>query len=77
MLPAVNPTLGPEVDTESDGQPDPSHLGDDDAGSPDDEDGVVFTGDLGPGAWGLALMALLLGALELRALRRRGLPNRR
>lgn len=37
-------TLGVEIDAEGDGQPSPDALGDDLAGSPDDEDGVVFPG---------------------------------
>ncbi|MEM7582822.1 MAG: GEVED domain-containing protein, partial [Acidobacteriota bacterium] len=49
ILPADNPVLGMTVDSEADGQPSADHLGDDQAGSPDDEDGVVFSGALIPG----------------------------
>ncbi len=45
---AVNPTLGPSVDTEPDGQPDATLTGDD-TGDTDDEDGVVFPAVLIPG----------------------------
>ncbi|NQT17348.1 MAG: FG-GAP repeat protein, partial [Planctomycetes bacterium] len=38
----VGPTLGANRDSEPDGQPDPNALGDDNAGTPDDEDGVRF-----------------------------------
>ncbi len=41
--------LGMSVDAEWDGQPNTDATGDDLAGSPDDEDGVVFTTDLVPG----------------------------
>ncbi len=44
--PATGPTLGANRDWESDGQPDPNALGDDNTGAPDDEDGVVFTSAL-------------------------------
>ena len=42
--------LGATVDAESDGQPDATATGDDLAGVPDDEDGVVFTSVLIPGS---------------------------
>jgi len=41
--------LGASVDAEADGQPDATATGDDNAGVPDDEDGVVFTSGLVPG----------------------------
>ncbi len=41
--------LGATVDAEADGQPDAAATGDDLAGVPDDEDGVVFTSPLAPG----------------------------
>ncbi len=44
VLAADNPTLGVAVDTEPDGQPDTMHAGDDQNGTPDDEDGVDFGG---------------------------------
>ncbi len=43
VLPNLNPTLGANVDTEADGQPNANHMGDDLAGVPDDEDGVTFS----------------------------------
>lgn len=49
VLPTGNPTLGATVDIEPDGVPDASHMGDDLAGTPDDEDGVTFAGVLVPG----------------------------
>lgn len=52
VLPAGNPTLGSVVDTELNGQPGASVTGDDNAGSPDDEDGVVFPAVLVPGTSG-------------------------
>lgn len=42
--------LGATVDVESDGQPDPLALGDDNSGIPDDEDGVTFDWPLLPGS---------------------------
>ncbi len=51
VLPAANPTLGTNVDTEADGQPNSNATGDDAAGS-DDEDGVVFPAELIPGTDG-------------------------
>ncbi|MEL7060699.1 MAG: GEVED domain-containing protein [Acidobacteriota bacterium] len=51
VLLAGNPTLGAQVDTESDGQPSPSSNGDDGAAD-DDEDGVVFPAVLVPGTDG-------------------------
>ncbi len=39
-----NPTLGTQIDTEADGQPNANHMGDDLNGTPDDEDGVTFAG---------------------------------
>lgn len=41
MNPAANPILGLAIDAEADGQPGPDADGDDSAGSPDDEDGVI------------------------------------
>nr|NQU91837.1 T9SS type A sorting domain-containing protein [Bacteroidota bacterium] len=41
--------LGAIVDIENDGQPDTNALGDDNNGTPDDEDGVVFSPPLMPG----------------------------
>ena len=41
ILPTNNPTLGTAVDPETDGQPDPAALGDDNADT-DDEDGVTL-----------------------------------
>ena len=38
---ATGPTLGTNRDVEPDGQPDPNALGDDNNGTPDDEDGLV------------------------------------
>ncbi len=38
--------LGVAVDSETDGKPDPAALGDDNTGSPDDEDGVSLTANL-------------------------------
>jgi uncharacterized repeat protein (TIGR01451 family) len=52
VLQANNPTLGAAVDTESDGQPSAAANGDDLAGTPDDEDGVVFASTLVPGTTG-------------------------
>ena len=49
VLPVGNPVLGAGVDIESDGQPDPNHMGDDSDGS-DDEDGVTLGGIFIPGA---------------------------
>ena len=49
ILPMANPVLGAVVDAEPEGQPSPDHLGDDNGGSPDDEDGVLFAGVLIPG----------------------------
>ena len=40
--PAANPILGLAIDAEADGQPGPDADGDDSAGDPDDEDGVVI-----------------------------------
>ncbi len=51
VLPVDNPTLGPVVDTEADGQPDATATGDDTGGS-DDEDGVVFPATMIPGTDG-------------------------
>lgn len=51
VLPAGNPTLGPVVDTEPNGQPGANLLGDDGTGS-DDEDGVTFPAVLVPGTPG-------------------------
>ncbi|MGA9349130.1 MAG: GEVED domain-containing protein [Anaerolineae bacterium] len=42
--------LGASVDAEPNGQPDATATGDDLAGLPDDEDGVVFTSSLNPGS---------------------------
>ena len=42
--------LGASVDAEADGQPNATATGDDVAGAPDDEDGVVFTSPLIPGS---------------------------
>jgi hypothetical protein len=39
---ATGPRLGTARDTEADGQPDPNARGDDDNGTPDDEDGVTL-----------------------------------
>ena len=39
---ATGPTLAANRDTEPDGQPDPNALGDDNNGTPDDEDGVIL-----------------------------------
>ena len=47
---AAGPTLGSNCDTEADGQPATGADGDDTNGTPDDEDGVVFTSTLIPGA---------------------------
>ncbi|MDA8020386.1 MAG: GEVED domain-containing protein [Thermoanaerobaculia bacterium] len=47
VQPSGNPTLGPTVDTEADGQPSPAHDGDDIVG--DDEDGVTISGNFVPG----------------------------
>lgn len=58
VLPAGNPTLGPTVDTEGDGQPTAGLNGDDANG--DDENGVVFPVPLIPGAQGS--MSLTAGA---------------
>jgi hypothetical protein len=44
--------LGDEIDGETDGQPTTEASGDDTSGVPDDEDGVVFTSPIGPGAEG-------------------------
>lgn len=55
VLPAGNPTLGSQVDTEADGQPNAGLTGDDGAGA-DDEDGVTFPGDLIPGANGTIVL---------------------
>jgi uncharacterized repeat protein (TIGR01451 family) len=52
VLPAGNPTLGSQVDTEPDGQPNAGLTGDDVAGTPDDEDGVTFPSTLIPGTDG-------------------------
>ncbi|MCB1058300.1 MAG: IPTL-CTERM sorting domain-containing protein, partial [Acidobacteria bacterium] len=52
VLPVANPTLGAVVDTEPDGQPSASHNGDDQNGTPDDEDGVSFPTVLVPGTSG-------------------------
>lgn len=52
VLPSGNPTLGAVVDTEANGQPSASLIGDDTNGSPDDEDGVVFPAVLVPGTTG-------------------------
>jgi uncharacterized repeat protein (TIGR01451 family) len=49
VLPLGNPTLGTFTDTETDGQPNANALGDDNAGVPDDEDGVTIPA-LVPGA---------------------------
>ena len=49
VLTSDNPTLGATVDTEGDGQPSAAANGDDLAGTPDDEDGVVFASTLVPG----------------------------
>ncbi|MEM7356439.1 MAG: GEVED domain-containing protein, partial [Acidobacteriota bacterium] len=49
VQPADNPTLGAVVDTEADGQPSASHLGDDENGNPDDEDGVSIGAAFVPG----------------------------
>jgi len=51
ISPVGNPTLGALVDGEGDGQPSPSHNGDDGNGV-DDEDGVVFPAVLIPGTDG-------------------------
>ena len=45
--------LGTSIDAENDGQPDPNALGDDNAGVPDDEDGITFTSPLGAGGAGV------------------------
>ncbi|MBD3256778.1 MAG: hypothetical protein GF383_16915, partial [Candidatus Lokiarchaeota archaeon] len=42
ILPVDNPTLGSLVDAEFDGQPSTEADGDDNTGTPDDEDGVTF-----------------------------------
>lgn len=52
VLPTGNPVLGSTVDTEPNGQPTAQHNGDDNNGSPDDEDGVVFPAVLIPGTPG-------------------------
>ncbi len=49
VQPIANPSLAGGPDTEPDGQPTASHLGDDQNGSPDDEDGVSFAGVFVPG----------------------------
>ncbi len=49
ILPADNPTLGSVVDAEPDGRPSAGANGDDLDGTPDDEDGVTFSGPLVPG----------------------------
>ncbi|HSK74979.1 MAG TPA: IPTL-CTERM sorting domain-containing protein, partial [Thermoanaerobaculia bacterium] len=51
VLPTGNPALGPTVDTEPNGQPGATLLGDDGTGS-DDEDGVTFPAVLIPGTDG-------------------------
>jgi uncharacterized repeat protein (TIGR01451 family) len=52
VLPLGNPTLGTFTDTEPDGQPNANALGDDNAGVPDDEDGVTIPFALVPSAVG-------------------------
>lgn len=52
VLPLGNPTLGTFTDTETDGQPNANALGDDNAGVPDDEDGVTIPFALVPSAVG-------------------------
>ncbi|HEV7667588.1 MAG TPA: IPTL-CTERM sorting domain-containing protein [Thermoanaerobaculia bacterium] len=52
VLPTGNPTLGSNVDTESDGHPSASFNGDDTNGTTDDEDGIVFESVLIPGTTG-------------------------
>jgi len=42
--------LGNSIDAEPDGQPTPDAIGDDNNGSPDDEDGVIFLSSFAPGA---------------------------
>ena len=57
--------LGQAIDSEPDGQPDPDALGDDNNGVPDDEDGVVFTTLLIPGARAkVAVTASAVGFLD-------------
>jgi|CXWL01.1.fsa_nt_gi uncharacterized repeat protein (TIGR01451 family) len=53
--------LGPAVDTELDGQPSASHNGDDNAGTPDDEDGVTVPAVLIPGTQGRITVAVRVG----------------
>jgi len=50
--------LGPAVDTEADGQPGPAADGDDNNGTPDDEDGVIFTTPLVRGSNACVTVAL-------------------
>ncbi|MDC8014151.1 GEVED domain-containing protein [Tahibacter soli] len=57
VLDTANPTLGAAVDTEADGQPSAAANGDDLAGTPDDEDGVVFPSTLVPGTNGTVTIA--------------------
>ncbi|MCH9651819.1 MAG: DUF11 domain-containing protein [Deltaproteobacteria bacterium] len=49
LLPTGNPTLGPLVDDEADGQPNATHTGDD-ATDSDDEDGVTLPAQIIPGS---------------------------
>lgn len=61
-----NPVLGAVVDTEGNGQPDAGALGDDMAGSPDDEDGVRYPSVLVPGTTGTVEVTTATGG-ELTA----------
>jgi large repetitive protein len=56
VLVTGNPTLGPAVDTEGDGQPNAALTGDDANGS-DDEDGVLFPSTLIPGTNGVVQLS--------------------
>ncbi|MCP3957496.1 MAG: DUF11 domain-containing protein [bacterium] len=49
LLPIGGPILGSRADAETDGLPDADAAGDDQDGTPDDEDGIVFVGALIPG----------------------------
>jgi uncharacterized repeat protein (TIGR01451 family) len=44
--------LGPRIDSDDDGQPSPTAAGDNEDGSPNDEDGIVFAGALVAGGTG-------------------------
>ncbi len=56
VLPSANPTLGAQVDTEGNGQPNAGLTGDDGSGT-DDEDGVSFPATLVPGTDGTIQLA--------------------